>query len=162
MRCASLASTGLALILTACLAAGCSKLAAGHGGAPRLPTAALDQAIAQGIGDPNTCVLLADPATGKVLYRYGDEFNCLRGLPACDRPGYLTATQALKLGQAPGGRQTSCNSIPDGSRTVGWAEGTTTSAKHPLLYSAVMEGQTALPGREISARLADAFAGLGL
>lgn len=164
MRRAPLASTGLALTLAALLGVGCSKVdvGAGHGRAPRLPTAALDQAIAQGIGDPDTCVLLADPATRKILYRYGDEFNCVRGLPACDRPGFLTATQAVKLAGQTGGRQTSCNAIPDGSRTVGWAEGTTTSLKHPLLYSAVMEGQTALPGHEIAARLTDAFSTLGL
>lgn len=158
------ASSGMALALAALLGPGCSKLGVGaaHGRGAKLPTAALDQAIAQGIGDPDTCVLLADPATGKILYRYGEAFNCVRGLPACDRPGYLTATQALKLSAAAGGRQASCNSIPDGSRTVGWAEGTTTSAKHPLLYSAVMEGQTALPGHEMAARLADAFSGLGI
>jgi hypothetical protein len=161
---ARLVRTGLSLILVALVAAGCSKLAAvgGGGAASRLPTAALDQAIAQGIGDPTTCVILADAVTGEVLYHYGEDFNCVRGLPACDRPGYLTARQALKLAATPGGRETSCNSIPDGSRTVGWAEGTTFHGKRRLIYSAVMEGQMALPGHEMAARLADTFATAGL
>lgn len=156
---------GPAFALIAIIAAGCAKpgtTAGARGADPRLPSAALDQAIAAGIGDPTTCVLLADPSTGKILYRYGELFNCVRGLPACDRPGNLTATDALKLATAAGARETSCNSAADGSRTVGWAEGRAAHAKRPLIYSAVMEGQRALPGHEIAARLADAFDAAGL
>jgi hypothetical protein len=153
------------LALTAVLAAGCSRPAATAArptSAGRLPSGALDQDIAQEIGDPTTCVLIADAATGKVLYRYGELFNCVRGLPACDRPGDMTGTQALKLAATPGGRETSCNSLPDGSRTVGWAEGTIPGAEPPLIYSAVMEGQRALPGHEMAARLSLVFSTVGL
>jgi hypothetical protein len=107
-------------------------------------------------------VLLADAATGKVLYRYGDDFNCSRGLPACDAAGLINAKTALQFAARPGGRFASCNSLPDGSRTVGWAEGPVQSTKHALIYSAVMEGQRALPGREMNARLYDAFQKAGL
>jgi hypothetical protein len=56
----------------------------------------------------------------------------------------------------------SCPSVPDGSRQVGWAEGRVQSAKRGLVYSAVMEGERALPGHEINARLFDAFQRAGL
>jgi len=141
-------------------AGGCSNSAGG--GARGLPSGALDQAIGRAIGDPSTCLLLADRATGKVLYRYGESFNCVRGVPACDRPGYLSATQALALATTPGGRGASCPSVADGSRSVGWAEGVASGRRSDLVYSAVMEGQTALPGREMAARLDDAFRKAGL
>jgi hypothetical protein len=126
-----------------------------------LPTDALDRVVADAIGDPNTCLLLADRASGSVLYRYGAPFNCVRGLPACDRPGFLSAKQAVALAAA-GGRKASCPSNADGSRTVGWAEGKVASQKRDLVYSAMMEGQTALPGQEMNARLYDAFQKAGL
>ena len=150
------------LSAAALLMAGCSKPAAGGGDPAGLPTVALDQAIGRAIGDPSTCLLLADRATGKVLYRYGESFNCVRGVPACDRPGYLSATQALSLAVTPGGRGASCPSVADGSRTVGWAEGVAAGRRGPLIYSAVMEGQTALPGHEMASRLEEAFQKAGL
>jgi hypothetical protein len=137
--------------------AGCSD-----GQKSALPTSALDHAVAEAVGDPDTCVLLADASSGKVIYRYGAPFNCVRGLPACDRPGFLTAKQALTLAGTPGGRKASCPSNADGSRMVGWAEGAVATQKRPLVYSAMMEGQTALPGHEINARLYDAFQKAGL
>lgn len=148
------------LLAAVLFAAGCSGPApARHDG---LPNERLDHAIGDVIGDPNTCVLLADRATGKVVYRYGAAFNCVRGLPACDREGYMSATQALDLADTPGGRGASCASSADQSRTVGWAEGRVTSGARDLRYSAMMEGQTALPGHEISARLESAFLNAGL
>jgi len=128
-----------------------------------LHTNQLDNQIGQAIGDPSTCVLLADRASGTVVYRYGDDANCNRALPACDAPGPLTAKAALKFAAQPGGRMASCSSVPDGSRTVGWAEGRVRSATNrDLTYSAVMEGERALPGHEINARLFDAFQKAGL
>jgi hypothetical protein len=129
---------------------------------PKLPQNALDQAIGQAIGDPNTCVLIVDRKTNKTIYSYNEGFNCVRGLPACDRPGFLSAKQAVAFAALPDGRRASCNSVPDGSRTVGWAEGPVPSKKGDLVYSAVMEGQQALPGHEMSARLYDAFTSAGL
>jgi hypothetical protein len=125
-----------------------------------LRTDALDNAIGQAIGDPSTCVLLADRASGRVVYRYGDDFNCDRQLPRCDGAGTLNAHQALAFAGA--GRLASCFSLPDGSRSVGWAEGRVQSKTRDLVFSAVMEGQNALPGHEMNARLFDAFASAGL
>ena len=127
---------------------------------PKLPVAALDQAIGATIGDPTTCVLIVDRATRKTVYSYNGGFDCERGLPACDRPGFTSAKQALALASA--GHTASCNSVPDGSRTVGWAAGRVQSSKHDFIYSAVMEGQRALPGHEMAARLDDDFANAGL
>jgi hypothetical protein len=141
---------GGALILTACAPA--------H----RLPSAKLDALIGDYIGDPTTCVLIADKASGKVLYSYGDHFNCVRAMPACDRPGTLSAKQALTLATTSGGRGASCPSVADGSRSVGWAEGAIAGSQPPLLYSAVMEGQAALPGIEMNTRLAQVFLNTGL
>jgi hypothetical protein len=122
----------------------------------------LDAAVGAAIGDPSTCLLLADARTGKVVYQYGDAFNCSRALPACDAPGTLNARAALQFASRPGGRLASCPSSADGSRTVGWAAEPVQSAKQHLVYSAVMEGQRALPGHEMNARLYDAFQKAGL
>lgn len=143
------------------LAAALALAACAPPGAKGLHDSQLDNQIAQAVGDPATCVLLADRATGQVVYRYGEDFNCSRALPACDSPGTLSAKSALRF--AANGRMASCPSVPDGSRTVGWAEGRVLSAKgRDLIYSAVMEGQRALPGHEINARLFDAFQKAGV
>jgi hypothetical protein len=154
-----------ALLAIAASLIGCAKSGSSGGGAiggSGLPTSQLDAQIAAAIGDPTTCVLIADAATGKVLYRYGDDFNCTRGLPACDQPGLINAKSALQFAARTGGRFASCNSLPDGSRQVGWAEAPIQSTKRSLVYSAVIEGQRALPGHEINARLYDAFQKAGL
>jgi hypothetical protein len=159
-RISPLAMTAMALQATLA-SGGCSKTVPG-GVAGGLPSGALDQAIGRAIGDPSTCVLVADRSTGKVLYRYGEAFNCVRGLPACDRAGFLSATQALALAGTSPGRGASCPSVTDGSRTVGWSEGVVVGRRSGLVYSAMMEGQTALPGHEMAARLGDAFQKAGL
>jgi len=145
-----------ACILAAVLGACAPRSAQG------VPANQLDSQIASAIGDPTTCLLLADGASGKVVYQYGQAFNCDRTLPACDRTGVMNARDALKYATQAGGRMASCASVPDGSRTVGWAEGRVQSRKHDLIFSAVMEGQRALPGHEMNARLFDAFLAAGL
>ena len=150
----------LALLVAAGIGAGLG--ACTPKSAQGLQTSQLDNQVAAAIGDPTTCLLLADRASGKVVYRYGTDFNCARALPACDLAGVTTAKAALQYAARPGGRMASCASLPDGSRQVGWAEGRVQSAKRDLTYSAVMEGERALPGHEINARLFDAFQKAGL
>ncbi len=140
--------------------AGCGRV--GGASAPAMPTDALDHAIGDVIGDPTTCVIIAQRATRKVVYTYGEPYNCQRTLPACDRPGLSSAKAALAFADSADGRGASCPTSADGSRTVGWAEGRVASTKGDWIYSAVMEGEAALPGQEMSARLADAFAHAGL
>src|SRR5579872_1351424 len=147
----------------AILACGLAALAActppsGRG----LNKTALDNAIGAAIGDPTTCVMLADRVSGQVVYRYGDAIECGRTLPACDRSGTMTVQGALPFATVGAGRFVSCPSVADGSRTVGWAEARVQSGRRDLVYSAVMEGERALPGHEMAARLTDAFAAAGL
>lgn len=137
---------------------GCSLRGAGSD----LPGDALDHAIGGAIGDSATCVVIADAATGKSLYTYGKASNCSRKLPRCDGPDDLSADAALALADKPDDRGASCPSNDDGSRRVGWAEGRVKTKRGHWLYSAVMEGETALPGQEISSRLAQAFRAAGL
>ena len=150
----ALAASALVAVLAACAPTPPS----GQG----LPSNTLDTQIAAAIGDPTTCVLLADRTTAKVVYRYGDDFNCSLDLQACDSAAQINAKDALKAAAQPGGRLLSCASLPDGSRMVGWAAGRVQSAKRDLIFSAVMEGERALPGHEMNARLYDAFAKAGL
>jgi hypothetical protein len=127
---------------------------------------ALQDAVSRAIGDPATCVLLVDQ-TGEVAWRYGTHMTCARDLPACAKPGETQTIEDVARRAAKGDETAaSCPSSPDGLRSVGWASGTvqaSPNAHHkPLSYAAVMEGERALPGREIQARLADAFSQAGL
>ena len=148
-------------IVTALQLAACAR-PVGSAGAGAMPSGALDHYIGDAIGDPTTCVVVAERATHKILYRYGQVFNCVRGLPACDRSGVMSAQNAVALADTADGRGASCASSPDGSRRVGWAEGRIATSKRDLIYSAVMEGQRALPGQEMMARLAEAFGNAGI
>jgi hypothetical protein len=146
----------LAAALPSLILASCQAPPSGRG----LDHDALDEAIATAIGDPDTCVLLADRATRKVVYRYGEHMTCAKALPACDRPGVLTAGDALAFAEQ--GRTISCASNPEVTRGVSWAEGRVKSAKRDLIYSAVMEGTRALPGMEVATRLDGALAKAGV
>jgi hypothetical protein len=145
-----------ALALAAATLAGC---------APEAPKGVdkdqLDAAVSRAIGDPASCLLIAEQAGGRQVYRYNNHTACARALPACDQPGTRTLDQlleaTLKDGQA---RTLSCNTLADASRGVGWASGVL-PAKH-LAYAAMMEGPRAFPGRMMADRLARAFAGAGL
>ena len=124
-----------------------------------LPRERLDDLIGRSIGDPATCVLLADRATGRIVYRYGDRVTCDAALPACDRPGTLTAADTLRLIEG-GPRMVSCPSSNPG-RGVGWAAGPAPGARG-LNYAAVMDSSRALPGREIRVRLEGALRDAGI
>lgn len=126
----------------------------------------LDAAVSRAIGDPNTCVLLLTPGEGKVVYRFGDYSTCARSYPACSAPGELSADELAKAAAAGDVRAASCDTAGDGSRRVGWASGPAPQSPGtthgPLVYAAVMEGPTVLPGREIKARLEPAMKRAGL
>ncbi|HEY3950943.1 hypothetical protein [Phenylobacterium sp.] len=126
----------------------------------------LDAAVSRAIGDPATCLLIAEQASGKLVYRYNTHIACDRELPACTAAGAKgPATQtpddllkaALKDGQT---RTLSCSSTQDASRGVGWAAGPIPGKG--LVYAAMMEGDRAFPGRMMADRLARAFKDAGL
>jgi beta-lactamase class D len=63
--------------LTACSPRGGGK------GQPPLNEDKIEAAINRTMGGGETCVALADTATGRVLYQYGNAGVCMRGLPPC-------------------------------------------------------------------------------
>jgi hypothetical protein len=147
-------------ILAACAAAG--LLAACSPGAPAgVDKDRLDDAVSRAIGDPASCLLIAEVPGGRVVYRYNTHTACARALPACDAAGPRKLDDLLretvKDGQA---RQLSCNSAADGSRGVGWASGVIPGKG--LAYAAMMEGDRAFPGRMMAERLQSAFQRVGL
>jgi hypothetical protein len=150
-----IAASALALALCAC--------------SPRLKgvdESALQDAVSRAIGDPATCVLLVNQR-GDTLWRYGSHMTCARELPACTAPGQTQTIEDVARRAVKGDAVSiSCPSSPDGLRSVGWASGKVQSspkAKHPpMFFAAMMEGERTLPGREITARLTDAFSDVGL
>ena len=145
------ALTALLLTLTAC--------------APSAPKGVskdvLDAAISKAIGDPTTCVLMAERASGKRVYRYNTHTACARSLPACEGAQSRTVDDLLRLTVKDGRTRTlSCNTAADASRGVGWASGVIPGKN--LAYAAMMEGDRAFPGRMMAERLEGAFAKAGL
>jgi hypothetical protein len=123
--------------------------------------ATLDDAVSKAIGDPTTCVMIAERGTGKVVYRYNTNTMCDRDLPSCEGPGTRKVADLVKLTAKDGQPRTlSCDSTADASRGVGWAAGPV--AGKPLVYAAVMEGDRAFPGRMMAERLTSAFRKAGL
>ena len=135
---------------------------------PKLPEgvdeARLSEAVGRAIGGPNTCVMLADKA-GKVVWKAGGYITCARILPTCAGP---TATAQAVLEGAAGrpARFVSCPTGTGGVNTVGWAMGLVPVGEgrpdRGLSYVAVMEGERALPGREVQERVERAFVKAGL
>jgi hypothetical protein len=147
------------LTLVAGLLAGC---------APKLPQgideARLTESIGRAIGSASTCVVMAD-ASGKVVWRAGGYVTCARNLPSCAGGQPVTAEAVLKASIGQPARFASCPTGTGGANTVGWAIGPVpTSDGKPardLTYVAVMEGERALPGREVQDRVERAFAKAG-
>ncbi|CAN1520041.1 hypothetical protein MCEMIH16_01067 [Caulobacteraceae bacterium] len=125
----------------------------------------LTQQVSKAIGDPNTCVLIVEKGTAKVVFRYGEYTTCALGRPACDGAGTLSTDDLAKLAAAGDTRTTSCDATGDAGR-VGWASGPITPSPGAqygdLAYAANMQGPTVLPGREIKVRLESAFRKAGL
>ena len=143
----------VALGLSAAVLAACSPTAPGG-----VDKAVLDEAVSRAIGDPGTCVLIAEG--GKTVYQYGTHMVCGRSLPTCEGAGTQTLEQLLKAAGAE--RKTaSCRSNPEGTRIVAWASGPV-EGRPGTTYAAVMEASEAPPGIVIADKLATAFARAGL
>ena len=88
----------------------CLALAAcGKGGSIRLPklqlpgsapfdTQALESAIDSGFGGLGTCVIIADTASGRELYRYNSNAVCMNPLPPCATFDVASALIGLDAG----------------------------------------------------------------
>ncbi len=151
LTCTILVLAGLGLA-----AAGCSS------GAPKgVDKDKLDQAVSRAIGDPATCLLIAEQGSGKVVYQYNNHIVCGRSLPACDATGTRTTAQLLDAARQDGqAHLTSCTWPNDPSKGISWAAGPIPGK--PFVYGALMEGNRALPGRMMAERLEDAFKSVGL
>ncbi|WP_304188339.1 hypothetical protein [Phenylobacterium aquaticum] len=137
----------LAIGLAGAALAGCSQA--------NLPKDALDSAVNDAVGDPNTCVLIG-AQDKSVLYRFGSHVACAAKWPDCNG-GQRSAEDLLKLG-AP--VAASCPSSADGARGVGWAAGPVEGK--PFAYAAAMEGENSPPGLIIADKLKAAFKRAGL
>ncbi len=134
------------------------------GCAPKLPDgideARLTERVGRAIGSPSTCVLISD-AAGKVVWRGGGYITCARNLPSCQGGAPVTAEAVLNTSLKGPSRFLSCPSDAGGANTVGWAMGPVPAsegkATSGLRYVAVMEGERALPGREVQDRVEHAF-----
>jgi hypothetical protein len=135
------------VVLAAAVLCGCS---------PKLPNGVdadrLTQTVGSTVGDPATCVILAEEGTGKVLWRSSRRQVCAQEREACTDPG-RTTPEALVQKAAKG------LTLTTGCQSVSWAAGPTPRAG--VVYAAVMYGERALPGREIARRLDSAFAASG-
>lgn len=149
----------IGLALVAGLLAGC---------APKLPAGVdadrLTQLVGRAIGSPSTCVVVAN-ASGAVVWKAGGYITCARNLPTCAGGDPVTAEVVLKASLGKPARIASCPSAAGGANTVGWAVGPVPTADgkpdRGLTYVAVMEGERALPGREIQERVEHAFTRAG-
>ena len=138
-----------------------SLAACSPGAPPGVNRDDLDAAVSKAVGDPNTCVLIAEAGSGKVLYRYNSATTCAREFPACDAPGTRKLASLLDVtakDRQP--RALSCNTQADASRGVGWAAGPIAGTE--LVYAAMMEGERAFPGRMMADRLEGAFRKAGV
>ena len=121
----------------------------------------LDAAVSDAIGDPASCLMIAERASGRVVYRYNTATVCARSLPACDAPGARTVKDLLAATVKDGRpRRLSCNTLPDGSRGVSWASGVLPAKGY--VYAAVMEGTRTFPGLMMADRIEPRLHDLGL
>lgn len=148
---ALVAAAALAVSLTACA----------PGAPPGVEKAELDAQVSRAIGDPNTCVLIGEAGSARVLYRYNTATTCAREYPACDAQGLRQLDDLLEATAKDGRpRMLSCDTRPDASRGVAWASGPIAGTTY--VYAAVMEGERAFPGRMIADRLEGAFRRAGV
>jgi len=142
------------LILAAGLACGLLS-ACSPDAPPGVDKARLDEAISRAIGDPNTCVVIAERG-GRTLYRYNTATTCAKKYPDCEGPGDMAVGELLEAVAKDGQpRYLSCPTLPDRSRGVGWAAGPVPGKDQ--VYAAVMEGDRSFPGRMMADRLEAAF-----
>jgi len=149
-----MSSRAAGLVLAALLASSCAP------GAPAgVDKAVLDEAVGKAVGDPGTCVLIAQG--GKTIYRFGSNVVCGRKLPACGGGLAQTPDERLNIALASKTPTTaSCPSIADGSRLVAWSSGPIEGTD--MVYAAMMEGEQIPPGVVIADKLKTAFKVAGL
>lgn len=138
------------------------SLAACSPGAPKgVDRDKLDAAVSDAIGDPASCLLIAERGTGRIVYRYNTATVCARALPSCEGPKQRKVKDLVRLvakDRQP--RTLSCNTTPDASRGVSWAAGPLANKRY--VYAAVMEGTRTFPGMMMAERIEPRLHDLGL
>jgi hypothetical protein len=114
----------------------------------------LAQAVGEAVGDPGTCVVLAERESGKVVWRSAKSYVCGRTLPSCVAPTETSVEGLAKRVAKTGGV------LMTGCSNVSWSAGPT--RREDIVFAAVMQGERALPGIEIARRLDKAFERAGL
>ncbi|MDP3659640.1 hypothetical protein [Phenylobacterium sp.] len=128
---------------------------------PDVDQTALTDAISGAVGDPSTCLLVAEAASGRVIYRYNTHMVCARQLAACDAPDSRRVGDLLKAVAADGrSRASTCDNPKDAARTIAWSAGPVTGRK--LVYAAVMDGERTFPSRIMTERIDAALRNAGL
>ena len=147
---------GAVLAITALTLAACAP------GAPKgVDKEKLDAAVSDAIGDPATCVMMAEAGSGKLVYRYNTATVCDRVLPSCEGAGQRKLKDLLDQVAKDGRRrEESCNTTADASRGVSWLAAPT--GRKDLVYAAVMEGARTFPARMMADRLQPRLHDLGL
>jgi type II secretory pathway pseudopilin PulG len=137
-------------------------LAACSPGAPKgVDKAKLDEAVSDAIGDPASCLMIAERGSGRIVYRYNTATVCDRALPSCEGAGVRKVKDLAELVARDGQPRTlSCNTTADASRGVSWAAGPLPAKG--LAYAAMMEGTRTFPGRMMAERLEPRLHDLGL
>jgi hypothetical protein len=146
-----------AILSLAALAAGC---------APPLPRGvdplALEAALDDAVGDPNTCVLVGQARTGRLVWRYGSHGTCGKVWPACNGVEARTVEGLLRTAGREGAEiRASCPSNADRSRSVAWAAGPV-PGQPDLVFTAVMEGAKTPPGVVVGDKVRSALQRGGL
>ena len=113
----------------------------------------LARAVGESVGDPGTCVVLAERDSGKIVWKSAKSYVCARTLPSCVTAGERSVEDLAKEAAKGGVLMTGCSN-------VAWAAGPT--RREGLVFAAVMQGERALPGIEIARRLDKAFERAGL
>jgi hypothetical protein len=146
---AALAVLGLAL-------AACSP------GAPKgVDKDKLDAAVSDAIGDPASCLMIAERGSGRIVYRYNTATVCDRALPSCEGPGARKVKDLAELVAKDGRpRKLSCLTTADASRGVSWAAAPLPAKGY--VYAAVMEGTRTFPGMMMADRIEPRLHDLGL
>jgi len=131
-------------------------------GAPKgVDKAKLDEAVSDAIGDPASCLMIAERGSGKIVYRYNTATACDRALPSCEGANLRKVKDLAGLVAKDGQPRTlSCNTTADASRGVSWAAGPLPAKG--LAYAAVMEGTRTFPGRMMAERIEPRLHDLGL
>lgn len=137
-------------------------LAACSPGAPKgVAKDRLDAAVSDAIGDPATCLLIGERASGRIVYRYNTATICARLLPSCEGPARRELKDLLQATARDGRpRALSCLTTADASRGVSWASGVLPAKG--LVWAAVMEGTRTFPGRMMADRVEPRLKDLGL